>query len=78
MEPSECEGGVEASAGPISEEDEELLRFLRSVRRASPAEIRKRFKVPKTTLYRRLKNLESHGLVKKSGTSRAVVYEAAA
>lgn len=67
-----------ATTSAMSAQDAELLDFLTTVSGASPAEIRAKFEVPKTTLYRRLKDLEHRGLIRRKGASRDVVYEVAA
>jgi len=65
-------------ASPKANSGSELLKFLSRVRTASPSEIRAKFGLTRTTAYRRLKELEDRGLVRRRGSSRDVVYEIAA
>lgn len=66
------------TAGTETKSGSDLLKFLSKVRSASPSEIRAKFGLTRTTAYRRLKELEDQGLVRRRGSSRDVVYEIAA
>ncbi len=57
---------------------DDILNFIARVRTVSPAEIRTRFRLSRTTAYRRLRALEKNGLIKRSGSSRGTTYEFAA
>ena len=64
--------------GDLPMEEATILSFLDKVRTASPVEIRSKFNMSRTTTYRRLRDLERRGLIRRSGRSRSVVYEIAA
>ena len=72
------DGREQSVSEELADESSKILRFLTKVGSATPSEIRSKFGLSRTTAYRRLKDLEKQGLVKRCGKSRDVVYEIAA
>ncbi len=64
----------DGSKPELSDELAEMFEFVAKVRVVSPAEIRAKFRLSRTTAYRRLKALEDKGLIARKGNSRGSSY----
>ena len=58
----------------LTEDTKDILRYLRRVGAASPAEICAQFELSRTTTFRRLRTLCNYGLIRKTGKTSSVLY----
>lgn len=64
-------------AWELSEELREVVSFILQFQHVSPGEIRRKFAFSRATAYRRLRELEDRGLIRRAGNSRNVRYAVA-